>query len=162
MVVTMVMVTAYFYGRGTHTYPGKRGPSWRYSNTGGASAAFRYRPTRKQGLQGLRFAPGGAGRRAECPVSAGLCVKAGNGKGANLGAYRVCRFAPRPYENGQGRKLNAGEGLRLICRLNCRNRPTSEPDSVTVEGSVMAGACDRSWSKKGKTVRVCRSAMNTV
>ena len=38
--------------------PGKRGPSWRYSNTGGASAASRHRPTQKQGLQGLRFAPG--------------------------------------------------------------------------------------------------------
>ena len=48
----------------------------------------------------------------------------------------------RPHENGQGRKLNAGAGLRLIRRLDCRNRPTSEPDSVTLEKSVLAGACD--------------------
>jgi hypothetical protein len=162
MVVTMVMVTAYCYGRDTHNASGEKGPSWRYSNTGGASAGVRHRPTRKQGLQGLRFALGGVGQWADSPVSAGLCGIERNWKGANLGAYWVCRFAPWPHENGQGRKLNAGEGLRLICRLNCRNRPTSEPDSVTVEGSVLAGACDRSWSKKGKTVRVCRSAMNTV
>ena len=57
--------------------PGDRGPSGRYSNTGGASAALRHRPTRKQGLQGLRFAPGDVGQRAECRVSAGLCAKAG-------------------------------------------------------------------------------------
>ena len=53
--------------------PGERGPSWRYSNTGGASAAFRHCPTRKQGLQGLRFAPDGAGRWVEFRISAGLC-----------------------------------------------------------------------------------------
>jgi len=47
------------------TATGKTGPSWRYSNTGGASAALSYRPTRKQGLQGLRFAPGSAGQRAK-------------------------------------------------------------------------------------------------
>ena len=61
--------------------PGERGPSWRYSYTGGDSAALRYRPTRKQGLQGLRFAPGGAGQRAECLASAGV--------GGIVGAQKV-------------------------------------------------------------------------
>ena len=73
----MVMVSAYCYGPRTHTCPKQKGSFLAIFQYGGASAAFRYRPTRKQGLQGLRFAPGGTGRRAECPVSAGLCVKAG-------------------------------------------------------------------------------------
>lgn len=105
--------------------PGERGPSWRYSNTGGASAAFRHRPTRKQGLQGLRFAPGGVGRRAECRVSAGVCGIVGNEESANLGAYPVRRFAPWLHEHGQGRKPSAGNGLQPILWLGCRNRPTS-------------------------------------
>ena len=162
MVVTMVMVSAYCYGPRTHTCPRQKGSFLAIFQYGGASAAFRYRPTRKQGLQGLRFAPGGTGRRAECPVSAGLCVKAGEWETCEPRCVPGLQVCTRPHENGQGRKLNAGAGLQTICRLNCRNRPTSEPDSVTVEGSVLAGACDHSWSKKGKTVRACRSAMNTV
>ena len=54
------------------TTTGKTGPSWRSSHTGGDSAALRHRPTRKQGLQGLRFAPGGVGQRAERRASAGV------------------------------------------------------------------------------------------
>ena len=80
MVVTMVMVTAYCYGRGMHTCPGKTGPSWPKSNTGGDSAAFRYRLPRKQGLQGLRFAPGDMDQRAESPVSVGARGVAGTQK----------------------------------------------------------------------------------
>lgn len=57
MVVTVVMVTAYCYGRGMHTCPGKTGPSWPKANTGGASAALRHRQGANRGLQGLRFAP---------------------------------------------------------------------------------------------------------
>lgn len=125
MVVTVVMVTAYCYGRGMHTCPGKTGPSWPKANTGGASAALRHRPNRKQGLQGLRFALGGVGQQAESPVSVGVCGMERNRVAANPGAYPVCRFASRPRENGQGRKFNAGAGLRLICCLDCRNRPTS-------------------------------------
>ena len=70
-------------------------------------------------------------------------------EGGGMGKVRTwvrTRFAglhPVRAENGQGQKLNAGAGLRLICRLNCRNRPTSEPDSVTVEKPVLAGTCDR-------------------
>lgn len=72
MVVTMVMVTAYCYGRGMHTCPGKTGPSSPKSYAGGDSAALRHRLARKQGLQGLRFALGGAGQRAKNPVSVGV------------------------------------------------------------------------------------------
>ena len=72
MVVTMVMVSAYCYGPRVHTCPRRKGSFLAIFQYGGASAAFRYRPTRKQGLQGLRFAPGGAGQRAERPVSAGV------------------------------------------------------------------------------------------
>ena len=125
MVVTMVMVSAYCYGPRTHTCPRRKGSFLAIFQYGGASAAFRYRLARKQDLQGLRFAPDGVGQRAESPASAGLCGMVSNGKGANQGAYPVCRFAPRPNENGQGRKLNAGAGLRLIRCLDCRNRPTS-------------------------------------
>jgi hypothetical protein len=35
----------------------ERGPSWPKSDTGGASAALRYRQGANRGLQGLRFAP---------------------------------------------------------------------------------------------------------
>ena len=57
---------------GARTYaPGKRGPSWRYSNTGGASAAFRHRQGANRGLQGLRFAPGSVGQRASALSCAG-------------------------------------------------------------------------------------------
>ena len=103
-------------------HPGERVPSWRRRHTGGASAALRHRLARKQGLQGLRFALGGAGQRAECRVNADVCGIVGKEESANLGAYRVCT---RPRENGQGRKLNAGAGLQPIRWLGCRNRPTS-------------------------------------
>lgn len=51
--------------------PGKRGPSRRYSITGGASAAFRHRQGANRGLQGLRFAPGSVGQRASALSCAG-------------------------------------------------------------------------------------------
>jgi len=40
MIVMMVTVGLYCYGRRERACPGKRGPSWRYSHAGGASAAF--------------------------------------------------------------------------------------------------------------------------
>lgn len=66
------------------------GPSWPKTNAGGDSAALRYRLARKQGLQGLRFALGGAGQRAECRVNADVCGIVGKEESANLGAHRVC------------------------------------------------------------------------
>lgn len=72
------------------TAKGKTGPSWPKTNTGGDSAALRYRLARKQGLQGLRFALGGAGQRAECRVNADVCGIVGKEESANLGAHRVC------------------------------------------------------------------------
>ena len=93
-----------------HRRPGKRGPSRPNRHAGGASAALRHRPTRKQGLQGLRFAPGGAGQRGECPVSVGLYGILCRADSANLGAYRVRRFAPRPYEK------NAREENSMLAR----------------------------------------------
>ena len=91
---------------------------------GGDSAASRYRLTRKQGLQGLRFAPGGKSQRAECRVNAGVCGIGQNTKGANRSAYRVRRFALQTSENGQGRKLNAGGGLQGFYSRESRNRPS--------------------------------------
>ena len=41
---------------------------------------MRHRLARKQGLQGLRFAPGCVGQRAESPVIAGLCGMAATQK----------------------------------------------------------------------------------
>ncbi len=149
MVVTMVMVTApiVMAEERIHT-PGKRGPSWRYCNTGGASAGVRHRPTRKQGLQGLRFAPGGAGRRVDCPVSAGLCVKAGEWERCEPRCVPGLQVCTRPHENGQGRKLNAGAGLQPIRWLCCRNRPTSlcapsDASDTAPRNSLYACACAR-------------------
>lgn len=57
MIVMMVTISLYCYGRRERVCPGERGPSWRYSHAGGASAALRYRQGGNRGLQGLRFAP---------------------------------------------------------------------------------------------------------
>ena len=148
MVVTMVMVTAYCYGRGMHTCPGKTGPSCRKSNTGGDSAALRYRPTRKKGLQGLRFAPGGVGKRAESPVSAGLCGMAATWKVRTLVCTRFAGLHPGQTKNGQDRKPNAGAGLQPILWLGCRNRPTSlcarsDASDTAPRNSLYACACAR-------------------
>ena len=107
------------------TAKGKTGPSWPKTNTGGASAALRHRPTRKQGLQGLRFALGGVGQRAESPVSAGLCGIAATRNVRTLVRTRFAGLHPGQAKNGQDRKLNAGAGLQPIRWLGCRNRPTS-------------------------------------
>lgn len=88
-------------GTGTMPQPGNTGPSWRDSYTGGASAALRYRLTRKQGLQ---FAPDGSDWRAECRINSGVCGMVGNREAANLGAYRVRRFASRLHEKRSGKK----------------------------------------------------------
>ena len=125
MVVTVVMVTAIVMV-GACTYaPGKRGPYWRYSNTEGASAASRHRLARKQGLQGLRFAPGSVGKRAESPVSARLCGMAATRKVRTFVRTRLAGLHPGETKNGQDRKLNAGAGLQPARWLGCRNRPTS-------------------------------------
>ena len=128
--------------------PGERGPSWRYSNTGGASAAFRHRPTRKQGLQGLRFAPGSVGKRAESPVSAGLCGMAATRKVRTFVRTRFAGLHPGQTKNGQDRKLNAGAGLQPIRWLGCRNRPTSlcapsDAADTFLRNSPHACACAR-------------------
>ena len=128
--------------------PGERGPSWRYSNTGGASAAFRHRPTRKQGLQGLRFAPGSVGKRAESPVSAGLCGMAATRKVRTFVRTRFAGLHPGQTKNGQDRKLNAGAGLQPIRGLGCRNRPTSlcarsDAADTVLRNSLHACACAR-------------------
>lgn len=107
------------------TAKGKTGPSWPKTNTGGDSAASRHRLARKQGLQGLRFTPGSVGKRAESPVSAGLCGMAATRKVRTFVRTRLAGLHPGQTKNGQGRKLNAGEGLQPIRWLDCRNRPTS-------------------------------------
>ena len=128
--------------------PGERGPSLRHSNAGGASAAFRHRPTRKQGLQGLRFAPGSVGKRAESPVSAGLCGMAATRKVRTLMRTWFAGLHPGQTKNGQDRKLNAGAGLQPIRWLGCRNRPTSlcapsDAADTFLRNSPHACACAR-------------------
>ena len=101
------------------------GPSWPKRYAGGDSAVLRHRLARKQGLQGLRFAPGSVGKRAESPVSAGLCGMAATRKVRTLMRTWFAGLHPGQTKNGQDRKLNAGEGLQAIRWLGCRNRPTS-------------------------------------
>ena len=98
MLTSLAWMRSRFATQSTAT--GKTGPSCRKSNTGGDSAALRYRLPRKQGLQGLRFAPHSMPRWVECRDSAGLRGMEKNGKGANLSAYWVRRFAPQPNEIG--------------------------------------------------------------
>ena len=57
-----------------HRSPCKRGPSRPNRHAGGASAEFRHRPTIKQGLQGLRFAPGSVWARGAKARSARACA----------------------------------------------------------------------------------------
>lgn len=78
--------------------------------------------TRFAGFAVRTWLCGPAGRK---PSHCGSVRDGGNAEGANLGACPVCRFAPRPHENRQGRKLNADAGLQPIRWLGCRNRPTS-------------------------------------
>ncbi len=132
--------------------PGDRGPSGRYSNTGGASAASRYRLARKQGLQGLRFAPGSVGKRAESPVSAGLCGMAATRKVRTFVRTRLAGLHPGETKNGQDRKLNAGAGLQPIRWLGCRNRPTSlcarsDASDTVQRNSLYACTCARLTEK---------------
>ena len=95
MVVTVVMVTAIVMV-GACTYaPGKRGPYWRYSNTEGASAASRHRLARKQGLQGLRFAPFPLLTIPHRPALAGLSARWPTPSGANRKPCKSCFLARR-------------------------------------------------------------------
>ena len=125
MVVTMVMVSAYCCGPRTHTCPRRKGSFLAIIQYGGRERSISPpsdQKTRFAGFAVRTWLCGPAGRK---PSHCGPVRDSGNAEGANLGAYPVCRFAPRPNENGQGRKLNAGAGLRLIRCLDCRNRPTS-------------------------------------
>ena len=56
MVVMIVTITRIVVVAQKEVCPSERGPSWRYSNAGGDSAALRYRQGVNRGLQGLRFA----------------------------------------------------------------------------------------------------------
>ena len=84
------------------TAKGKTGPSWPKTNTGGDSAALRYRLARKQGLQGLRFAPGGAGQWEECPMNAGLWGMAATQPVRTWVRTRFAGLHPGYAKNGQG------------------------------------------------------------
>jgi len=75
IVVMMVTITRIVMVAERGICPGERGPSWRYSNAGGDSAALRHRLSTKQGLQGLQFAPGmPVGCRDAAPVLAFLAI----------------------------------------------------------------------------------------
>ena len=94
MVVTMVMVTAYCYGRGTHTYPGQKGSFLAIFQCGGRKRSISLpsdQKTRFAGFAVRTWLCGPAGRK---PSHCGPVRDGGNAEGANLGAYRVCRFAP--------------------------------------------------------------------
>ena len=78
---------------------GKRGPSWRYSYTGGKSARFAQRQTANLGLQGLQgFAP-----EQVCTL------------GANAG-IQFTPFGPFLWPT---RRAGHAEINRQICRITC-------------------------------------------
>ena len=98
MVVTMVMVIAYRYGRGTPS-PQAKGVLPGDIPLRGARAQH-FATVRVQTevcrVCGSHPAASASGRQ-RCRVRDG-----GNAEGANLGAHRVCRFAPRPNEKRPG------------------------------------------------------------
>ena len=126
MVVTMVMVIAYCYGRGTPTCPRQKGSFLAIFQYGGAQAQefATVRPENKVcRVCGSHSAVWG--ERAESPVSAGLCGMSATRKVRTWVRTRFAGLHPGQTKNGQGRKLNAGAGLQPIRWLGCRNRPTS-------------------------------------
>ena len=151
MVVTMVMVTAYCYGRGTHTYPGQKGSFLAIKQYGGRERSIAPPSDQKTRFAGFAVRTWQCGQAGRKPGQRGP-VREGGGMG-KVRTWVRTRFAglhPGQTKNGQDRKLNTGAGLQTICRLNCRNRPTSEPDSVTVEGSYWRGLATIHGQKKAK------------
>jgi hypothetical protein len=85
-----VMVTAYCYGRRTHTCPRQKGSFLAIFQYGGASAALRHRLARKKVCRVCGSHAGGVRQWAESPVSAGLCWMATTQK---VGTFVRTRFA---------------------------------------------------------------------
>ena len=122
MVVTMVMVIAYCYGRGT--------PSPQAKGVLPGDIPIR-------GARAQRFATVWPGNKVCRVCGSHLAMWVSGPKAQSLRACagwrqrRRCepwcvpglQVCTRPHENGQGRKINAGAGLRLIRRSKPLNRP---------------------------------------
>lgn len=126
MVVTMVMVSVYCYGRRTHTCPRRKGSFRAIFQYGG-----RERSIAPPSDQKTRFA-GFAVRTRRCGPAGRMPRQRGPAReGGGMGKVRTwvrTRFAglhPGQTKNCQDRKLNAGAGLQPFRWLGCRNRPTS-------------------------------------
>ena len=111
MVVTMVMVTAYCYGRGTHTYPGQKGSFLAIFQYGGRKRSISLPSGCKPRFAGFAVRTRRCGAVGRMSDERGPVGDGGNADGANLGAYPVCRFAPRLCEKRPGIKTQCWRGL---------------------------------------------------
>ena len=93
------------------TTPGKTGPSCRKSNTGGRQRGASPPSDQKTRFAGFAVRTWQCGQAGRKPGQRGPVRDSGNAEGANLGAYRVCRFAPRPHEKRPGTKTQCWRGV---------------------------------------------------
>ena len=111
MVVTVVMVTAYCYGRRTHTCPRQKGSFLAIFQYGGRERSISPPSDPKTRFAGFAVRTRRCGAVGRMPDERGPVRDGGNADGANLGAYPVCRFAPRLCEKRPGIKTQCWRGL---------------------------------------------------
>ena len=102
MVVTMVMVSAYCYGPRTHTCPRRKGSFLAIFHYGGRERSISPPSDQKTRFAGFAVRTWQCGQAGRKPGQRGPVRDGGNAEGANLDAYLVRRFAPRPNEKRPG------------------------------------------------------------
>ena len=122
MVVTVVMVTAYCYGRSTHICPRQKGSFLAIFQYGGRKRSISPPSGCKPRFAGFAVR---TRQRRPAGVSAVVCGMAGTQMVRTSVRTGFAGLHPGQTKNGQDRKLNAGAGLQPIRPLGCRNRPSS-------------------------------------
>ena len=122
MVVMVVMVTAYCYGRSTHICPRQKGSFLAIFQYGGRKRSISPPSGCKPRFAGFAVR---TRQRRPAGVSAVVCGMAGTQMVRTSVRTGFAGLHPGQTKNGQDRKLNAGAGLQPARWLGCRNRPTS-------------------------------------
>ena len=105
------MVTAYCYGPRTRTCPRQKGPFPAIFLYGGRERSISPPYDAKTRFAGFVVRTRRCGAVGRMPDERGPVRDGGNADGANLGAYPVCRFAPRLCEKRPGIKTQCWCGF---------------------------------------------------